>query len=232
MFRFKQFSLQHDRSTLKVGTDALLLGAWADLAGARRILDIGTGCGVLALIAAQRAPGAQVDAVETDLPSVEEAAANFAASPWPGRLRAHAIDARRLRSADRFDRILCNPPYYAGEMASTDERKRLARHASGLAPDELAAVIASLLEPSGHAALIIPADREKAFLDPARDHGLFPLRRASVHYIAHRPAKRVLVELGFRTGSLIEGPAMVVQDGTGTYSATYRSLMKDLLPGF
>ena len=109
-FRFKRFTIRQDRCALKVGTDGVLFGAWANYEGARRILDIGTGTGVLALIAAQRNNEASIDAVEIDDASAEQAAENVAASPWSDRVRVHRMDVRRMKAGEPYDLIICNPP--------------------------------------------------------------------------------------------------------------------------
>lgn len=229
-FRFKQFSLQQDRCALKVGTDAVVLGAWADVDGAR-ILDIGTGSGVLALMAAQRNPVARIDGVEIDEPSAGQAAENAAASPWAARVRMHRMDVRRMRSSEPYDRILCNPPFYAGEMGSADVRTGLAKHDGGLTFTELLEVTARLLAPTGRSACIIPLNREADLCTIAAGHGLFPARRCVLHYLEGRPPKRVLLEL-------VHGPSplrteeLLVEHRPGRFSDAYRALLAPFLLRF
>ena len=159
VFRFRRFAVRHGRSSMRVGTDAVLIGVWADVAGCRRVLDVGTGCGVVALMLAQRAPAAQVTGIDVDAPSVEEAAANFAASPWAGRLRAERADVRVyaecLRAEGRessvetalangagkaaavsddkeewkYDCIVSNPPYFTETTLPPQSSRAVARHA-------------------------------------------------------------------------------------------------------
>lgn len=229
-FRFKQFSLQQDRCALKVGTDAVVLGAWADVDGAR-ILDIGTGTGVLALMAAQRNPAARIDAVEIDEPSAEQAAANAAASPWASRVRVHRMDVRRMRASEPYDRILCNPPFYAGEMDSPDARTGVAKHDGGLTFPELVKVTARLLAPAGRFVCIIPLNREADLCAIAAGHGLSPACRCVLHYLEGRPPKRVLLEL-------VHGPSplrqeeLLVEHRPGRFSEAYRRLLAPYLLKF
>lgn len=229
MFRFKQFTIQQDRSALKVGTDAVLFGAWVDYAGADRILDIGTGTGVLALIAAQRNAEAQVHAIEIDDASAEQAAENAAASPWAGRIRVHRMDARRMKADAPFDLILCNPPYYSGTSPATEERGRVAKHSAELSFEELLKAVERLLAPDGRFAVIIPADREAEFVSGSAAIGLRPSRRCALRYVAHRPPKRVLLEL--RRGAMACSEEQVTVEGEGPKSFTpeARALVADLI---
>lgn len=226
-FHFKQFSVRHDRCAVKVGTDALLLGGWTDFKGAQRILDIGTGCGVLALIAAQRNPSARIDAIEIDDAAAEQAGENFAASPWPGRLRAHRMDVRRLRTSERYDLIISNPPYYEGEMASPDDRHNVARHGGGLSLNELVETSVDLLTEEGRLSVIIPIAREKDLLSAASALGLQLRRRCEVQYVEGRTAKRLLLELG-RTALEVINENVTVADRHGNYATAYRGLLNDL----
>ncbi|MCC6541723.1 MAG: methyltransferase [Flavobacteriales bacterium] len=228
-FRFKQFTIRQDRCALKVGTDGVLFGAWVNYGGAQRILDIGTGTGVLALIAAQRAPRATVDAVEIDDAAAEQAAENAAASPWSVRVRVHRMDVRRMNASEPFDLIICNPPYYAGYSTAADERMGLAKHSDELLFDELTAAVGRLLAPHGRFALIIPMNREKAFIAEAGHRSLFPIRRCVVRYVAHRPAKRVLLELDRTGGEVKEEELTVEATGPFDYTPEYRGMISDLM---
>lgn len=230
--RFKQFTIQQDRCALKVGTDGLLFGAWVRYGGAQRILDIGTGTGLLALIAAQREPSAHIDAVEIDEASAEQAAQNVSASPWADRIRVHRMDVRRMQAAERYDLIVCNPPYYAGYSTSPDPRIGLAKHSDELRFPELLAAVARLLAPTGRFAAIIPLNREKDLIEGAQGIGLFPERRCSVRYVAHRPAKRLLLEMS-RGGAPAEIEELTVEaTGPFDYTDHYRAMISDLMINF
>lgn len=231
LFRFKQFSLRHDRCAVKVGTDAVLLGAWTDFSGAGRILDIGTGCGVLALIAAQRNTHATIDAVEIDDAAAAQAAENFTASPWPDRLRAHRMDVRRMKSAEPYDLIICNPPYYEGEAPSPDDRRSLAKHGGELSFPELMEVVDRLLAPEGRFNVVLPMNRELEFTSLAAERGSSPSHCCSVRYLASRPPKRVMLEL--RRGKVERADdEVVVGTAPGKPDAKYAALVSDLLLSF
>lgn len=231
-FRFKQFTIQQDRCALKVGTDGVLFGAWVRYGGARRILDIGTGTGVLALIAAQRNSSAHIDAIEIDDDSAEQAAENVAASPWADRVRVHRMDARRMRSSEPYDLIICNPPYYAGYSRSSDPRIGLAKHSDELLFGELLDVVGQQLAPQGRFAVIVPLSREKEFLLEARRVGLATVRRCEVRYVAHRPAKRLLLELAGSNTELLEESITIEATGPFDYTPEYRALISDLMVNF
>lgn len=231
-FRFKQFTIQQDRCALKVGTDGVLFGAWVHYAGARRVLDIGTGTGVLALIAAQRNATAHVDAVEIDDASAEQAAENAAASPWADRVRVHRMDVRRMNAGEPYDLIICNPPYYAGYSTSPDERIGLAKHSGELLFAELIDAVGRLLTSEGRLAVIIPLNREAEFVKEASRIGLLPERRCAVSYVAHRPAKRVLQELSRSAGEVEDSTLTIEATGPFDYTPEYRALISDLMLNF
>ena len=231
-FRFKQFVIHQDRCALKVGTDGVLFGAWLNYQEAQRILDIGTGTGVLALIAAQRNATAHIDAVEIDDASAEQASENVAASPWSERVRVHRMDVRRMSTGEPYDLIICNPPYYAGYSTSPDARIGLAKHSGELLFAELIDAVGRLLAPEGRLAVIIPLNREAEFLREASRLRLSPHRRCAVSYVAHRPPKRVLLELA-RGSVEVDGSILTIEaTGPFDYTPEYRALISDLMLNF
>jgi tRNA1Val (adenine37-N6)-methyltransferase len=227
-FRFQRFSVRQDRCAMKVGTDSVVLGAWAQWPTARRILDIGTGTGVLALMAAQRFPQAVVHGVEIDEAAAAQAEENIAASVWVSRMRVYRMDVRRMRTSEPYDLILCNPPYYAGEMASVHSNLRVAKHGDGLRLAELARSIHGLLAEAGACCCIIPLQREQEFLAACAPYGLFLDRRCLLYYLLGRPPKRVLLRIGRQHCELVQ-EELTVETAVGHYTPSYRALLKDLL---
>ena len=231
MFHFKRFSIKQDRCALKVGTDGVILGAWTNVEGANRVLDIGTGTGLLALMIAQRNDQAQIDAIEIDDASAEQAAENVAASPWADRIRVHRMDVRKMKSDQGYDLIICNPPFYAGEMRSPDERTGLAKHSGELSFADLGKAVADHLSDHGKFACIIPINREKDLIGSLAAHGIHPSRRCELKYLEDRSAKRLLLEFR-RDRKDVSPEVLVVEHRPGEFTLQYRYLLKDFLLKF
>lgn len=193
VFRFKHFECHHSGSSMKIGVDAVLVGAWADVTGANRILDVGCGCGVIALMCAQRNGEAEILAVDIDLASVEEAAVNFSASPWSDRLTASHDDFNELEVHD-VDLIVSNPPYFDSGVSSPDSVRLMARHESTLGPVAIVEKSGKMLSSRGKVAMVIPDDRFIAVTSVALANNLCLARACRVRGHDKAPVKRVLVE--------------------------------------
>lgn len=226
-FRFKQFTVQQDRCALKVGTDGVLLGAWASMTGVRNVLDIGTGTGVVALIAAQRCPQATVHAVEVDVPSASQAWENVSASPWPQRITVHHADIRHWPSAANFDLVLCNPPFYKGHSASRDRRMAVAKHEDTLTMAALFKAADRCCTVEGRLNVILPVDRWNEVAAAALAQGFTPRRICTVRYKAGKAPKRLLAEFA-RRETVVAHEELTVQDPQGVFTAAYRDLLRDL----
>lgn len=146
---------------MKVGTDGVLLGAWAPADKAKRILDVGTGTGLIALQLAQRNPHARITAIEIDAAAAGQATENVSHSPWAGRVEVICHDFRDYQPENRFDLIISNPPYFIDALKCPDEQRCTARHTGNLNYDLLFRRSASLLEEQGVVSIIIPAEAEK-----------------------------------------------------------------------
>ena len=171
-FRFKQFTICQDRCAMKVGTDGVALGAWAPVAGVQRILDIGTGTGLIALMLAQRsAPECRIVALELDEAAAAQAAENVAVSPWPQKIRV-AQGALQQWQDDRYDLIVSNPPYYRHGQVLPSEARRQARHTATLSHVELLEHALRLLLPTGKLALVLPVAEGRELIALAAQMGL------------------------------------------------------------
>lgn len=226
LFRFKEFAVRHSRSALPVGMDGVLIGAWADCSGATRILDAGCGCGLIALMCAQRHSKARVIATDVHLPSVEEAAANFAASPWSDRLEARQQDFCEMNTErwGSFDHIVSNPPFFDAGVADPQSSARLgARHAAAFGPETLLRLGAPMLTASGSIALICPVTQREQLLSIASGAGLYPRRLCEVRGRESHPPKRLLLQLSRLSGPC-ECSSLTIHSSGNDYTEAYRHL--------
>ncbi|AIZ65126.1 hypothetical protein PK28_09075 [Hymenobacter sp. DG25B] len=235
-FQFKHFRVEQGACAMKVCTDACVLGASAPLATAKRILDIGTGTGLLALMAAQRAPGSYIEAVELDALAAAQAAANAAASPWAGRLRVHALSLQQYVATrpDRFDHIICNPPFFRHSLQSPDAARTTARHttAETLPFSTLCASAAGLLTPTGQLTVLLPPPEMLHLEREAAAAGLYPQHRLTLH---HRPGSKTLrhITTFSRSAGPVTTQALAIHQGNeAVYSAEFRELLQEFYLAF
>jgi tRNA1Val (adenine37-N6)-methyltransferase len=228
-FQFQQFRIEQSDCAQKVSTDACLLGAATDLAGATRILDIGTGTGLLALMAAQRAPVAEIEGVEIDPAAAAQAVANVAASPWASRIRVHLLSLASYAATlpPAFSHIICNPPFFRRSLAPPDTARATARHAgeSSLTFGDISAFAAGHLLPGGTLTVLLPPPEMLAFEREAGASGLVVRARLAVR---HRPGgrlTRVITELGGVGPAAVREDTLVIQEADGTYSAAFQALL-------
>ncbi|NLH24128.1 MAG: methyltransferase [Bacteroidales bacterium] len=218
---------------MRVNTDSVLLGAWATGPSNEpsRILDIGTGCGILALMMAQRFAGARIDALEIDACAAEEAGANVLSSPWAGRISVRHEDFRKAVFTHPYDLVICNPPYFSQSLASPDARRTMARHTSGksLSHRELIEGVAHLLDGYGLFALILPVNASKEFFSTAAATGqpLYPHRVTTVYTKRNKPAIRILAQMGKNHVPVVQDTIVMYGDSGQEYSPQYVSLVRD-----
>ncbi len=230
-FHFKHFSLYHHRSTMKVGTDAILLGRWTEVRPADVVLDIGTGCGLLPLMLAQKGV-AQVDAVDIDKASVEEATLNFEASQWREQLHAYCVDIVDFQTDKKYDLIVSNPPFFVHFSQCDSARKSRARHSdAALSFEALCGVVLRLMQPDGRFALVLPAKESVAFLEVAESMGLFLHKRLSIVPIAGKEPNRVNLELGIKQCADIQEDAFIIRDTENQFTPQYHAFLKDYYLG-
>ncbi|MDR1882181.1 MAG: methyltransferase [Prevotella sp.] len=225
-FHFKQFSIWQDKCAMKVGTDGVLLGAWAaDGAVCRHILDVGTGTGLIALMLAQRNPGALVQAIDIDESACLQAKANVEASPFAARIRvAHAdFSDYASQTGACFDLVVSNPPYFVQSLKSPDSRRSLARHDGSLSLAELTGKGKSLIRPEGRLALILPVERENELEELARSNGLTISRKTFVVPIPEAVPKRLLAELRAGPSACVR-ENLLVEEARHQYSLAYKDL--------
>lgn len=210
---------------MKVGVDGVLLGAWAGCCNPKRILDIGSGCGLIGLMLAQRYPSSEITAVEISRPAYEETKYNFENSRFADRCRAVHTAVQDFKTENRFDLIVSNPPYFEGDHNRGTDRGR-ARHQSDLSFAELIALVSALLAEDGRSAFIIPFDSEKRFIGIAAEMKLFPQRITRVKGNPDAPVKRSLIQLSDAETETETG-LLTVEKSRNVYTEEYIELTKD-----
>ncbi|MCC8147221.1 MAG: methyltransferase [Bacteroidales bacterium] len=224
-FSFKQFTVHHDLCAMKVGTDGVLLGAWADCSGAARILDVGTGSGLIALMLAQRSQ-AQIDAIDIDFNAYTQAGINFRNSKFKDQMSAWHSDFLVYHKTYKYDLIVSNPPYFLDSLPSPDKSRTTARHSKSLDFDSLITTAKDLLSDTGKISLILPAQSFSFIQQIAEKNHLFLIRKTNVIPLEARPPKRVLIEYS-KEDSVRQEDELVIEISRHNYSTAYRELTKD-----
>ena len=252
VFRFKKFEVVNERSAMKVNTDGVLLGAsMTILPSDRTMLDVGTGTGTIALMAAQRLSSAilnsssvilnsssvilnevknpRIDAIDIDEASASEASANFINSPWNSILRAHHLPLEEFASSTEtvYDLIFSNPPYFEDSLTAPDERKSTARHTSdGLSYRDIFEFAKDRLSENGRVSLVLPADQEAALTRYARMCGLYLFRILRVRTVPRKAPSRIIAEFSRTRCAELSEELLTIQD-EGKYTQEYLSLTGD-----
>lgn len=218
VFRFKQFAVFNDRTAMKVGTDGVLLGAWCPVDGVRRVLDVGTGCGVIALMIAQRNATAVIDGIDIDHDAIEEATLNFERSPWSGRLAAIEGDFNSMIHTHEYDLIVSNPPYFTNGVLPTGEARTQARHSNMLTYHQLIEGASRLIADDGMLALITPTDAEQDIIESATFASLPVRQQVRVIPVEGGAPKRTLWLLSRREMPYLEATITIAHlDGSFTH---------------
>lgn len=240
-FRFKQFSIEHRRCAMKVGTDGILLGSWVPKGAHKRVLDIGTGSGLLAIMMAQKTLGrSRILGIDIESNAVEQAIENGKQCPWPQKLDFQHCALQALKGNCLFDVIVSNPPFFSSNKSFTSDhdfdanpmtpQRRLARHNTALTLEELLANVHRLLTIEGLFYCVLPADLQHTYdlVDAAK---LFIHKQTTIHSVAHKPAKRQLLCLGKQVKE-IQRETLVIQTANGQYTEAYRNLCADYYLNF
>ena len=245
VFRFKKFEVVNERSAMKVNTDGVLLGAaMTILPSDRTMLDVGTGTGTIALMAAQRLSSVilnsssvilnevknpRIDAIDIDEASASEASANFINSPWNSILNAHHLPLEEFAASTEtvYDLIFSNPPYFEDSLTAPDERKSTARHTSdGLSYRDIFEFAKDRLSENGRVSLVLPADQEAALTRYARMCGLYLFRILRVRTVPRKAPSRIIAEFSRTRCAELSEELLTIQD-EGKYTQEYLSLTGD-----
>jgi tRNA1Val (adenine37-N6)-methyltransferase len=227
-FQFKQFRIQQDKCAMKVGTDGVLLGAWTNPANAKRILDIGTGTGLIAIMLAQRS-NALIDAIEIDKSAYLQAVENGSSCPWSDRLRFfHSSFTDFIENSDQvYDLIISNPPYHKESTRSPIAVRQQARHSENLSYVSILESASELIKSNGRISLILPASEEMNAQKIAEENRMFCICLTHLIPSPGKEVSRSLLELSKQYQPLIEDIIMIEEKGRHQYSPDYLRLTRD-----
>lgn len=228
-FRFKQFTVNQERCSMKVGTDGVLLGAWCDVSCSSEILDVGTGTGLIALMLAQRNGSANICGIEIDKDASEQALENVNGSPWCDRVKIENVSLQNfaLTTERSFDLIVSNPPYFCNSLKNPDGRKSTARHTDELPFEDLLKCSAKLLKNSGKLAVVLPIAEGNLFAELAENIGLNCSKRVDVCPKPDSAPKRLLLEFS-KSRTETKTDTLVIETETRhCYSPEFKNLTKD-----
>ncbi len=225
-FQFKQFAIAQDRCTMKVGTDGVLLGAWADVTDAEHLLDIGTGTGVIAVMLGQRTETARIHAVEIDTEACEQARENMAQAPWADRLEAFNVSIQEFARTHphQYDLILSNPPFFSGGTFSNNQDRTSVRHTVKLPHGDLLGAVRTLLSDKGKFCVILPFIEGLRFRELAASYNLYCTRLMEVKPKADKPVERLLLQFERREKALREEKLVIQHAGANAWTDEYVAL--------
>lgn len=194
-FTFKQFTIYQEKAAFKVGTDGVLLGAYVDFSGAKRILDIGTGTGLVAIMLAQRCD-AEIVAIEPDMNSYLQACENVINCIWKDRIKVIHTDLQEYTDDKKFDLIVTNPPYFSDSLKNPDLRKSFTRHNESLDSADIFRSLSSLLNESGHLQLIMPYAEGNLMIAEAADYGFYCQDTLKIKPLPTSEIRRLILRFG------------------------------------
>ena len=223
-FTFKQFKVEHDRCAMKVSTDGILLGAWANLSDAKSLLDIGTGTGLLALMCQQRSNDLAITAVEVDEAAYNQALQNSANSPWPNINVVHTT-IQAFEYTKPFDVVISNPPYFNHSLKGENDARNTARHTDGLSFDELINAFKRLSHGGSRFSLILPSIEGALFIKLATQNGLYLNAHCRVKATPNKDISRSLMTFSYLKSD-IESSILCIRNLDNSYTANYVALCK------
>jgi tRNA1Val (adenine37-N6)-methyltransferase len=232
-FEFKQFTINQSRCAMKVGTDAVLLGAWIQIEGAESILDIGTGTGVIALMMAQKGT-AMITAIDIDASACEQSKENIGNSPWPDRIKVlnESLQQFTINNQHKFDLIVSNPPYFVDAYKSSEEARNQARHADQLPFNEFINCAKLLLHEKGKICIILPTRESIKFRELAAANQLYLTRIMHIKTTEYKDEKRQMLQFELINKKLVDETLVIEQDERHNYSKEYKELTKDFYLSF
>ena len=228
-FQFKHFTVQQNKTAMKVGTDGVLLGAWTKTnRDINSILDVGSGTGLIALMLAQRCTAEIIDAIELNEEAYEQSVENFENSEWGDRLFCYHASLQEFSQEidEKYDLIVSNPPFYTSTYKELSKNRAMARHTESLSYNHLLSSISKLLSKQGYCAFIIPYQEEIDFIEIAKKYNLFPTRITRVKGNKTTDFKRSLLEFSF-SKTVINQTELIIEIERHKYTKNYIDLVKD-----
>lgn len=228
-FRFKQFTVFHDKCAMKVGTDGVLLGAWTSVENATDVLDVGTGTGLIALMVAQRNPLTKVVAIDVDAHAVGQAKENIGNSLFSDRITVESFDFRQFvqNTSKRFDLIVSNPPFFSNSLLPPDPQRAGARHSVSLTLDDLLFSAQGCLKNDGTLSLILPYDKSDELKCLCEKHTFYMKRKTIVYPLPDTEPKRLLTELTMQQTDHTEISSLIIENGRHQYTKDFSGLVSD-----
>lgn len=226
MFQFKQFTIRQDKCSMKVTTDACILGAWTPvLPGVKHVLDIGAGTGLLSLMLAQRSLSIAIDAIESEHDAAVQAGENAASSPWKERINIIEGDIRSYNFNNKFDLIISNPPFFINSLRSDDETKNKARHNDTMAFTDLLNAMNNLLNEGGYASILLPAGEYEILKQLLEENGWHESCRLSIRHRQDAPAKRIVGLFSRKKQTGLHDELLTIYDDKNNYTARFKELL-------
>ncbi|ALS99504.1 tRNA1(Val) (adenine(37)-N6)-methyltransferase [Lacimicrobium alkaliphilum] len=231
-FEFKQFFVAHDRCAMKVGTDSIMLGSWTEPGQARRILDIGTGSGLLALMMAQTSSAdSRICGVDRDPQAIVQARENAVNSPWADKLVFECLPLQAMPKRPGYDLIISNPPYFPHQH-SLEPARQAARLTAELSHQELVQAVSGLLTEQGRFCCVLPQQLVEGLVTMAREEGLYVSRRMEVRSQPDKSVSRVLLEFSRTAPHQVNTQNLIIQQQAGHYTQAYRKLCQHFYLNF
>lgn len=237
IFRFKHFSVQQDLCAMKVGTDGVLLGAWAHIENGNNVLDAGTGTGLLALMIAQRCPDCKIDAIDVDEEAFTQAKINVQLFEAGKKKQTIQVIKSSLQnwadnSEKKYESLICNPPYFFNGFPVHEKARNNARVAGNLSGDDLLSSAKKILKETGSLQVIYPVQEGEIFLKRCSETGFYCKRITRVFAKENRPAKRILIEIVMHVCETSENNLVIEHAGQHNYSEDYKKLTKEYYLAF
>jgi len=225
-FRFKQFSIIDDNSSMKVGVDAVLLGAWANVNNGANILDVGSGSGIVALMMAQRYPKSKILAIEINVDSYSDLKENIINSPWNNRIEALNCDFNSYSNGEKFDLVISNPPFFESTNSNMEIGRKLARQSVSLTPSQLCNVSQKILYPKSSLIVVFPFSLRDEFIMAALKNGFYLFRELKIKDNVSSEYKRSLLHFKNSKVEKLTQEELILKHETGTYSNEFNKLTK------